>query len=86
MTIIKDSAYWLAEKNKTEDYLSELIHGSLSSLKSVKSDEDSTSYHEMQDQIDKVRFYLKYCETQYQIALDKETESEGKEVQPKTHI
>lgn len=80
---LKSSVYWLEEKLKTEEYLSELIHGSKADLKSVKSDEDSTSYHDIQNQIDKVRFYLKYCETQYQLALDRENPIEAK---PKTHI
>ncbi|MGL5962426.1 MAG: hypothetical protein ACRCZ0_10835 [Cetobacterium sp.] len=86
MTLIKDSAFWLAERDKTEDFLAELIHGSLSSLKSVKSDEDTASYHEMQDQIGKVRYYLNYCNERYKEALDKEAEAEGKLTQPKKHI
>lgn len=68
----KNSAYWLSEKVKTQEYLSQLVHGELAGIKSTKSDNDTLQMQDIDKEIEKCKMYIKYCEDEYQKALDEE--------------
>lgn len=72
---IKDSAYWAGEINKTQEYLAELIHGDLAGIKSTKSADDTITMQDVSSEIEKCKYYLSYCESEYQKAIEQE---EGK--------
>lgn len=72
MMVVKDSAYWLSEINKTEDELSAIINGDLSTVKTAKTDEDTITQYDI-DMIMKVKMnYITYCKNKYQEELAKE--------------
>lgn len=72
---IKDSAYWASEINKTQEYLAELIHGDLAGIKSTKSADDTITMQDVSSEIEKCKYYLSYCESEHQKAIEQE---EGK--------
>lgn len=67
---IKNSKYWEQEISKTQDYLSQLVHGELAGIKSTKSSDDTISMQEVDKEIQKCKTYLAYCQQEYQKALD----------------
>lgn len=73
--MIKNSAYWLEEINKTEDELSAIVNGDLSTVKTAKTDEDTITQYDI-DMIVKVKMnYITYCKNKYQEELEKEKPS-----------
>lgn len=73
--IIKDSKYWKNEINLTQEKLRDAILSETSNVKSTKSSEDTLILQNKEDEINSLKFYLSYCEKEYQKCLD----SEGKE-------
>lgn len=65
----KSSAYWREEIEKTQAYLSELVHGELAGVKSTKSLDDSISLQEIDKEIKKCKSYIAYCEKELDKAL-----------------
>lgn len=78
---VKDSAYWVSEINKTQTYLSQLIHGDLAGIKTTKSADDAVTLQDIDKEIEKCRQYIRYCEAELEKALEQE---EGKKSKPKS--
>ncbi|MGL5960677.1 MAG: hypothetical protein ACRCZ0_01810 [Cetobacterium sp.] len=74
--VIFDSNYWLLEVKRTETELSELINGDLSSIKTVKSDEDTTMLQDIEKLMKVKTSYISYCKNRYEEELNKENRVE----------
>lgn len=72
MTILLDSNYWLSEIKKTKLELAELINGDLFSVKTAKTNEDTTTFHDLEQMIKAKKDYIKYCESEYEKEISKE--------------
>lgn len=70
--MLKNSNYWKNEIEKTQEYLSELIHGDLAGIKSTKSADDTITMQDVSDEIEKCKYYISYCETEYKKAIEEE--------------
>lgn len=75
MDIIKDSKYWKNEIYLTQEKLKEAVLSETSNVKSTKSSEDTLTLQSKNDEINSLKFYLAYCEREY----DKCLEIEGAE-------
>lgn len=76
--IVKDSKYWLEEIDKTENEMSAIINGDLSTVKTAKTDEDTITQHDIDMIMKAKRSYISYCETRYQEELRKENPTSSK--------
>lgn len=69
---IKNSAYWANEITKTQEYLSNLVHGELAGIRSTKSSDDSITMQDVDSEIEKCKYYLAYCQSEYNKAISQE--------------
>lgn len=77
---IKNSVYWKSEIDKTQNYLSELIHGELAGVKSTKSSDDTITFQDIDKEIEKCQIYISYCEKQYEKALEEESGQKNEKI------
>lgn len=77
MQILLDSKYWFNEWQKTELELGELINGDLGIVKSAKTDEDTTTMHDIEKLISAKKQYIIYCKNRYQEELNLEEKKES---------
>lgn len=67
-----NSAYWASEIYKTQQYMSELVHGEIAGVKSTKNFDDSMSLQDSQKEIKKCQVYIAYCQNMYNEAIEEE--------------
>lgn len=67
-----NSIYWKSEIERTQLYMSQLVHGEMAGVKSTKSSDDTLTLQDVEKEMEKCQKYIGYCQTELEKALAEE--------------
>lgn len=75
-----NSIYWKSEIERTQLYMSQLVHGEMAGVKSTKSSDDTLTLQDIDKEIKKCQTYIAYCQEELEKALEIENGTKSEKI------